>query len=81
MEQEAITLSQLRQTTARTAAVTDDLQTQIDNINGIPVVQIIKEDGSVLYMKETNVDVKHLIVSNTTPTGRWVIWVKPEEVA
>ena len=56
-----------------------DLQTQIDNINGVPVVQITREDGGVIYLKETNLNVEHIFVGDTQPTGKFVMWIKPQE--
>lgn len=55
------------------------LQEQIDNINGVPVVQIVREDGGVIYLKETNLNVEHVYVSTDAPENRGVIWIKPQE--
>ena len=79
METDSITLGHSRQIVERVAEVTTDLQTQIDNINGVPVVQIARADGGVLYLKETNVNVEHVFVGTTQPTGRWLIWISPQE--
>lgn len=55
------------------------LQEQIDNINGVLVVQIVREDGGVINLKETNLNVAHIHVGTTAPENRGVIWIKPQE--
>ena len=58
---------------------TQDLQTQIDNMNGIPVAEIVNEDGTITSIKNVNTNVQSLFVSTTKPTTNYRIWIQPEE--
>ena len=62
-----------------TNAAIDVLADAVDLLNGqtVPIIQILKQDGTVVWLKDTNVNIQKFVVATDEPVAKNLIWIKP----
>ena len=57
----------------------DVLTDAVDLLNGqtVPIIQILKEDGTVVWLKDTNVNIQKFVVATDEPAAKNLIWIRP----